>query len=694
MNAATPLFAILLLVCSGGPASQASPPTSPPVANAASTYRQASDWWKSSSQGDAPLLSAEEVMLLDSGFEGQVTPEIRAALAKARPYLDLVRQGGLTPTCDFELDKSKGFSLLLPQLSQLRQAARILKLDASVRMLDGDIDGATQALTAIAGFGSHVRNDGLIVSSLVSGAILGAQDDAVDSLLGTGALRPADADALAKSIESLRGPDPIGLQNAVREEGRLARASLETAINGDDQALTRLAGELGFEEIPNPEEILNPEKLHGQLDRMDALYGQFATALANPDRDAAQAAMAEISARVDRGDEGLLAQMLMPSVGRSALAMWKVSDMLDARYRMLDDIRTGKVPASRYANAAIPYLRAGKLVEGMPLERQREIEAARVAGAALDPSALAAARREIAAMRAELRACFVEARDRGRCDFGVARVPRPNLYPTYLLTLRGAVRVLFTDALLPDATTGATTKGEPLTERPNRQGDAPPFTAEEAVVMALRCVNHLAMDPAIGHSFIAASILRETAAVIEEAKRRNLLDAEAVARIAAIADTLDRTGPLGFKAAVERDRERLLMQYSVWGFNDGASQTIRKSDAATIATRVLSVQIAREVWSVPQEEREARLRLLEGDERFAAPLLGFGDLVTLDGLRTIGTQLLVVRERLQESDTRPSVSDVGLDSLPPQPFCDVNVRAAETTALIGALDESLAQKKP
>lgn len=36
-------------------------------------------------------------------------------------------------------------------------------------MADGDVRGAAEAMRAIVGFSSHVREDGVLVSSLVSG---------------------------------------------------------------------------------------------------------------------------------------------------------------------------------------------------------------------------------------------------------------------------------------------------------------------------------------------------------------------------------------------------------------------------------------------------------------------------------------------------------------------------------------------
>lgn len=562
-------------------------------------YNQAFTWWDSIARGDSPLVTDEELILLTDPIEGAPTPAVRAALAKVQPYVDSMRAGAGINACDFSLDRSQGYMIRLPHLAKFRTAARFLKLEAQVRMHDGDIDGATESLRAVAGFSGHARGDSTILSSLVSAAMLGLQDRTVEDLLNTGSLGAAHADLLAQSLEPMRGADPFGLAAAVRGESDSARTSFEQAIVGGEVDPREIASMFSMLGVRNPGVHFDPEQLRAQLDRMDTLCDEYASAVENPDRDAARKAISELNARIESGAEGEIATLLMPGVGRAAESAWRMSDDIEARYRMLDDIRTGKVSAAHYANAALAYVRAARLVEGMPLDRQREIAVGRVAAGVLAPEGKSSARRAIDPYRAPLRACFQEAAQRSRCDLAVLYrkgVRKPSLYPGYVLDLRGAVRLLLADALL--GTEPSVADGSSL------RGNEPLFTAEEAIAAALRCAIHVASDPTVGHSFAAGSMLREIGGAIEDAKRRTLLDAEAVARLALIATRLDREGPLRFKDAVARDRKLLFEYFGCRGPDIAAGHPLEQRDVHAVATYVFVTQLLIERSKDPEAFQE------------------------------------------------------------------------------------------
>jgi hypothetical protein len=718
------------LLCATAPAT-ATAQQQPEQQRAEDAYRAAWAWFAGSTGGDAPVLTREERMLLNDGLSnGPPSPELRAALAKVRPYLDLVRTAAGAPTADFGLDRSRGFALTLPHLRDLRQAARILNTDARVRLADGDSDGAVESIAALAGLGRHVRGDQVVVSSLVSGAILSLQDAAIDRLLSDGAIAPEQVERLAASLEPLRTNDAIGAIDALREEGRMAREQIE-AIGDDGVDLGGLFDTLG---MPRPEGIdlaLDGAAARTSLDQLDGVFARAITAIADPDRAAARAALAELEASVRRGDEGVLAALLAPSFSQIAESTWRIDDLIAARGRMLDELRSGKVALDHFANAALVYLEMARLVEGMPVDRQRSIEAVRLTAGAVDLDTAHDADRTISGVRSALRLLAERAATRNRCDFGaILRGTGTDaaLVPEFAGALRGAMRVAMADAVghvlgraleRPLGQAGDTSSpGAPSgsAQRP-AQGvagdDVPPFTVEEAIGAALRCVRHLTQDPAIGHAVLAAALLDDIDAVLRLADEGGALDDAAKERLRAIALGIDRTGPLGVRAALDASRRVLVREAGRWP-GAGVDQVdptkvnddpLLRRDANAVATALFTAQLRRNaVGAGNDEERAARLAHWTDAEFLSAPLLGVGDLVvppsTTTGSTTAATAAIAtvdaVRSRVLSWMARHNGDQFvlldwrnELEALPRAPGIDVQLRMNQAGARLAVIDDLL-----
>ncbi|MBL9120732.1 MAG: hypothetical protein JNL80_12555 [Phycisphaerae bacterium] len=610
-----------------------SPPNDPP--KAIDSYAKAFDWWKAQATGDQPSISARELEILGSELEGAPTAEVRAALAKVQPYLDLVRAGGRTAEYGLELDRSQGFGLLMPHLQALRNAARVLRLDAEVRLADGDARGATDSLLAITGFATHARQDAVLISSLVSGALLTLNDAAIDRAMSVGALDAERAGQLADALAALRGPDPLAITDAVKSEAGLVRASLEQWLK-DGEPIEALVGAAPGSINANE---LTPERVDADVTTLEKMYGEAAEAASNPDREAGRAALAALEARAANGEAGLLGRLLMPSLLRCADSSWRVSDMLDKRWEMLNAIRLGKASPMKFANAAFAYLRIAALMDTLGRDEQEAMEAARLAGAALDPEARQRARRTLASLRGRLREAFAEAAERERCDFSVSREPRPSLIASYLPGLRGGLRALGADAALgPDEAQASGTEADshetaPSSDRnlvPSGASRQPPFVEEEAVAASLRAARHLAMDPGIGHSVFAASILSEAAANLSDATAAGRLDAAAIVRLRAVAVTVDRGDPAGFTKSMEADRELAAARLTVNGDRDKAMvlNTLKKrGDGFTYFLLLEQVRVASPHEDASDEAIAASMARWRDLAMHHAPLLGVGDLV-------------------------------------------------------------------
>lgn len=683
-------------------------PGDPPAGQpkAIDSYQQAFDWWKANSQGEQATLSPAELLILSDGLHGSPSAEVRQALAKAAPYIDLLRAGGRTREYGLELDRSKGFALTLQHLSSLRNATRVLRLDAEVRLADGDAAGAVEGLEAIAGFASHSRQDRILVSSLVSGAIIASDDVGLDRALGSGLLTPELAGRLADALEPMRGTDPIGVADSIRGEAELMRTSVEQALKEGQSIESLLGAEPG---TIDPAELTG-DRLQTQFATIGSLCDRAADAIGNPDRDAARQVLAEIDEIVESGEAGVLAKLLLPAIGRAAESTWRTEDMIAARWTALNDLRLGKTTAAALANAAVAYLRIAELVRSLGKEECEAVEAVRLAGRAVDEHTLARAERTLEALRPRLRSLFRDAARASRCDFSISHEPTPALIPPYLLGVRGGVRILMADAAMavgrptapvagPRAAPGPKRDGQPA--RPAEGGtdakpgtattsegatpegsaatanasvaeanadtnatDALPFSDAEAAAAALRAARHLSVDPAIGHAAFASFLLGDAALILDEAAKERRIDARRAEELVRIASTIVRSDPAQFAKAMESDRGRLAKRLSfevnhtpseveeeLRKRGDGITQAMLMQQLADLIASAASTSANGNPSQSPDEAAKAKVVApwLDDDLR-RTPLVGLGEIVPVEAVRSSMSLLDEVRAALVDGE--------------------------------------------
>ena len=105
---------------------------------------------------------------------GSVARSARFQRDKARKYLELfenalreVELGALRPTCDWEFDQRKeGMSLLIPEIQEMRQLARLMQLKARLAILDGKTDEAMQWIETGLVMGRHVSQGPILIQAL------------------------------------------------------------------------------------------------------------------------------------------------------------------------------------------------------------------------------------------------------------------------------------------------------------------------------------------------------------------------------------------------------------------------------------------------------------------------------------------------------------------------------------------------
>jgi hypothetical protein len=698
------------------PAASTTPP--PP---AWASYSAAMAWWDANARGASATLTQADHILLSDPLIGPPTAAHRAALAKIRPYLDLVRTGGRAAAYGNELDRSKGFQLVLPHLGSLRNAARALRLDAEVRLADGDVRGALESLEATAGFSKHVRDDRLLVSSLVSAAIGVLNDQTIETAIGMGAVDAEAAESLLAAIAPLSGIDGVRVGDAIEGEAEIMRMTVEQGIAAREAGAPSLLAELMELDATAANGDTSPERLREQLAIMESMYAEAAGAARNPDREAARAVLASIDARVEAGEAGPLGTALMPALDRAVEAAWRVEDMLADRMRLLEDIRSGRVSVDSLANAAHAYLAIARMTDGMDREEQAAIEAARLAPFALNEASARAARELIEPLREPLRRQLRLAARRERCDFAFGRIHPPELIPEYVPGLRAAFRVMLTDALLalrddaPAANAGAGARGDAVAgvgpnaapasesnaakEDTLATGDATasgatgdarvtavvavadgvhdvhdvhdanghtPFSLPEVAVATLRLTAHCGRDPRVGHLLALGSMLDEVATACRDAVAsigaERALDAKAMPELRRAIARIAGPDPLASTAAADRERERLRNHMRRAGQSERDIEQLLGRGMRTMAFALLLQQLA--AIELPEGDDGSKatpdMRWLPAwweTTPGAAPLRSAMDLLSADSSALATTRITAWRDQLRAPESAESPPD-------------------------------------
>jgi len=83
--------------------------------------------------------------------------------------LELLRKAAAMPDCYFEHDYGRPSLMMpLPELASLRDAARLLRLDADRLQMEGKLGAVAKDLSAIFGIARHLRREPTMIASLVA----------------------------------------------------------------------------------------------------------------------------------------------------------------------------------------------------------------------------------------------------------------------------------------------------------------------------------------------------------------------------------------------------------------------------------------------------------------------------------------------------------------------------------------------
>lgn len=478
--------------------------------------------------------------MLHPAFAGRSSPQWRARAAeimeRAQPAIDALREASQAPASDWGLDRSAGMSMLLPHLANQRNLARLMSARAQFALENGDAAVAVESLDTIMRLGAHSGQDRVVVSSLVSSAVMMMGDGRMDSLIGSGMLSAEQAKPLAELYAQLSNADPAGCIEAIRGEAEMMTATMRAAIEADGGKA--MAGQLkglvsgqdandAIAQLEAFDEAASQRQIEQYAGWMDRTAGVFAMG----DIDAARAAMAEINAEIDASPDNAFSKLMMPALDRMMEAHFSLRAMLAERAAQLKAIADGTVDPASLANAAWFLILAGNAAAGLDEIDQQAIEMMRIdCGVAPADQAMRARDMIVRSERLILEMLERAART-PRCDFlalgDTFTLEPPSLDIFHGARIRAAVRVVLADAV----------------DRACRGDGAPAIVRRLAVAFAVSQM--LSRDPAVGRSLFARAVFTDALAAMDLALARKAVSVPDLAPVLATLRAFDAADPFG-----------------------------------------------------------------------------------------------------------------------------------------------------
>ncbi len=206
----------------------------PDEENAALLYQQAF--------GQLALTNDEDERICDvdsletwSALTEEEQDTVRQALKKNANYLMLLHQAARLEKCQFDLRYSDGFAMLLPHLTEMRQAVRVLRAAALVALAEGDTEQACQHWLDSVALARDAGDEKILISELVRLACFSMSTHTLESMVESGQLTDSQLAQAASALEDLDLRP--GLADSLRGELAFARSIFAGPATGLEEVL-------------------------------------------------------------------------------------------------------------------------------------------------------------------------------------------------------------------------------------------------------------------------------------------------------------------------------------------------------------------------------------------------------------------------------------------------------------------------
>jgi hypothetical protein len=243
------------------------------------------------------------------------SPELRKAIGDASNVIDQLMLGASMERCDFGVDRDLGIEALLPHLQPIRIAARLLLIDARLHVEIGDTSGAAARIATAFRLAQHAAQDDVVISSLVSAAMVSQARAVTERLLDNGDLNDDARATIRHAVASFGIDDPFHAEAAVRSEAIVMVNWLRNTLKTEEGLeKVRRSMELGDGSMDLATiEAMDEQAMQSHVDLLGAAYGQLVAAWNAADPPAA---MRQVEEEVEAGAFGEIARLTLPALGR------------------------------------------------------------------------------------------------------------------------------------------------------------------------------------------------------------------------------------------------------------------------------------------------------------------------------------------------------------------------------------------
>ncbi len=609
----------------------------PPADDPPLTWARFSEVYRQATLSDEGPLSLDERRLWCDPVTSQPTAAQRAAWTK----LAELRALAARMATDGGADRGAGWKAIQAQ----REAARLLRFDAEIRLSDEDNLSAVRAMRQSIAIANGVSADDGLGGIGTRLATIASLRPTLDRAIDQGAVGQETAGALLDDLARYVDGGREDTGRAILADVARARAGLAEAAP-DREALQSFLGTILPAGEVEAAAKLDRTEVEAELERSFTVQGKVAAAMAIADPAGRQAALGAIKQELAEHPLTIGSDLADDSL-QFATYPDTLASMLGPTLRSLGKIRRGEDVAGQ-RNAAHAYRKAARAIAGLGADDQVAIEAVRLGGEAIASPDRERARAAAARVRAALREAFAEAAACERCDFQVLDpTARPHFLTEEMLGARGAVRLMLADAWLAVHQTGAASPKDPVAaDDPGR-----PFTRIEAVLDGLRLARHLTTTPSLGQSLVASGLLEEVAEGAGSLAADGS-DAEREALRAALA-AIDPSDPLRGAEALRRDARwlarRLLAREGETGVAR-AEETIAKLGARRVAMLVLVDEIRwAGQWSIEKDESAERFAERMRQRYLGSALASGSDCVRVEDLASAASLIKAWSEAWSEA---------------------------------------------
>ena len=162
-----------------------------------------------SGKAPLPVVGTEKLPPRGEALPQEMQTAVSAYLTSNAKALDLLHKAAAIEGCRFDVDWGHGYDARLPHLANLRQAARLLELQALMKVEQGKPEEAAAALEASFAVAHSLRNEPILMSQLARIGVNSVSLNALERVLSRVALTDKQLTDLSRRIAAEDTPEPF-----------------------------------------------------------------------------------------------------------------------------------------------------------------------------------------------------------------------------------------------------------------------------------------------------------------------------------------------------------------------------------------------------------------------------------------------------------------------------------------------------